>query len=190
MAQVLSPAIGLGEGDLLEREDAQALLDEALGNVREGRGRLVFVAGEAGIGKSALVRRFCSTRTSGARVLRGACDGLLTPRPLGPLVDIGAVAGGRLQEVTATESKPHTVFEALVDQLRPGPVSVVVIEDAHWADEATLDLLRLLGRRIEAAGVLVIVTYRSDELPRTHPLQILLGNLTNVAGVERIRLEA
>ena len=190
MAQVLSATVKVGEGELLERDGASAVLDEALDDVRGGHGRLVFVSGEAGIGKSALVRRFCFTRATGARVLQGACDGLRTPRPLGPLVDIGAVTGGRLKEVTAADSKPHAVFEALVDQLRHGPVGIVVIEDAHWADEATLDLLRLVGRRIEDAGALVIVTYRSDELPRAHPLRILLGDLSNVAGIERIQLEA
>jgi tetratricopeptide (TPR) repeat protein len=105
-------------------------------------------------------------------------------------VDIGTVTGGRLQDVAAADGNPHSVFEALTDELRRGPVSVVVLEDVHWADEATFDLLRLLGRRIKDVGTLVIATYRSDELPRAHPLRIVLGDLSNVDGVERIQLEA
>jgi DNA-binding CsgD family transcriptional regulator/tetratricopeptide (TPR) repeat protein len=159
---------------LLEREVSLALLDEALASARAGRGRLVFLSGDAGVGKSALVRAFVAR--SGNRPLAGGCDGLRTPRPLGPFVDMG------IDGVTARD-----VFEALVQRTRPG--LTLVVEDAHWADEATLDVLGLLGRRIEQLGALVVVTYRADELPRTHPLRIVLGDLATVPGIVRLQLE-
>jgi DNA-binding CsgD family transcriptional regulator len=173
---------------LLEREAAVATLEAAFASARRGEGRLVLVSGEAGGGKSALVRAFCSDAV-GARVLVGACDGLWAPRPLGPLADIAAAVGGRLERVVTADEPVHSVFEALVRELRSRSDTVLVIEDVHWADEATLDILRLLGRRMERLGALVVVTYRSDELPRTHPLRVVLGDMATAAGVVRLHLE-
>lgn len=165
-----------GGVELLERGPAFVVLEDALSSARGGQGRLVFVSGDAGIGKSALVRAFCSR--FGGRVLLGSCDRLRTPRPLGPFVDIG-VDG----------DTPRAVFDALVDELRSTDPTIVVVEDAHWADEATLDTIGLLGRRVGQHSALVVVTYRADELPRTHPLRIVLGDLATAPGVERLHLE-
>ena len=177
------------EAELLERAGATEELDDAFSHCRRGRGRLVFVSGEAGIGKSALVRHFCARTAGRARVLWGSCDGLRTPRPLGPFVDIGAATGGALAEVTSAANKPHAVLEALLAQLGDGRETVMVLEDLHWADEATLDVLRLLGRRVERLRTVVIATYRSDELPPGHALQIALGDLGTAVSVRRVRLE-
>jgi AAA ATPase domain len=129
--------------DLLERA---ALLDELSGALADtaAGGRLVLVAGEAGIGKSTLVRRFTERQAAQARFLLGACDPLLTPRALGPLHDIARQTGGRLAELLAAGAAREAVFAALLDQLAQPPRQVVVVEDAHWADEATLDLLVFL----------------------------------------------
>jgi DNA-binding CsgD family transcriptional regulator/tetratricopeptide (TPR) repeat protein len=159
---------------LLERDAPLAVLEEALASARAGRGRLVFLSGDAGIGKSALVRMFLTQ--SGERILAGACDGLRTPRPLGPFADMG------FERDTA-----RAVFDALVEQVGPG--QTLVVEDAHWADEATLDVVGLLGRRIERLGALVVVTYRADELPRSHQLRIVLGDLATAPGIVRVHLE-
>jgi DNA-binding CsgD family transcriptional regulator/tetratricopeptide (TPR) repeat protein len=159
---------------LLERDAPLAVLEEALASARAGRGRLVFLSGDAGIGKSALVRAFLAR--SDERILAGACDGLRTPRPLGPFVDMGIV-----------RDSARAVFDALVEEARPG--LTVVVEDAHWADEATLDVVGLLGRRVEQLGLLVVVTYRADELPRAHPLRIVLGDLATAPGIVRVHLE-
>jgi DNA-binding CsgD family transcriptional regulator len=175
--------------ELLERDDALATLEEAFASARAGLGRLVFVSGDAGIGKSALVRAFRAELAASTRVLTGSCDGLRTPRPLGPLADIAAAAGGRLGEVVAAGAGALPVFDALLDELRASPDTVVVVEDVHWADEATLDILGLLGRRVGQAGALVLATYRTDELARTHPLRIVLGDLATVPGVLRVHLE-
>jgi DNA-binding CsgD family transcriptional regulator len=162
---------------LLERSAELDALDGQLAAVREqGRGRLVLVAGEAGIGKTALVRAFCERGRPG-RVLWGACDALFTPRPLGPFVDIADELGGELGAVVAEGGAPGALLAALTRSLRGRPPDVVVLEDLHWADEATLDVLRLLGRRIESLPALVLATYRDDEIDPRHPLRMVLGEL-------------
>src|SRR5262245_54051985 len=128
---------------LLEREHELAALGESLSEARLGQGRLVFVAGEAGAGKTSLVRAF--TTTAGrTRVLFGHCDALSTPRPLGPFLDAGR--DGTLPELAQRGAQPGEVFEALHDLVSAEP-TVLVLEDLHWADEATLDMLRMLGGR-------------------------------------------
>jgi predicted ATPase len=163
--------------DLLERA---ALLDELSGALADtaAGGRVVLVAGEAGIGKSTLVRRFTERQAGQARFLLGACDPLLTPRALGPLHDIARQTGGRLAELLAAGAAREAVFAALLDQLAQPPRQVVVVvEDTHWADEATLDLLVFLGRRLERTPAMLIVTYRDDEVGADHPLRGVLGAL-------------
>src|SRR5512133_1829826 len=156
--------------DLLERSSVLGELASVLAAAATG-GRVVLVAGEAGIGKSALVRRFTERRSADARFLLGACDPLLTPRALGPLHDIARQTGGRLAELLASGGPREAVFAAFLDQLaQPPRRQVVVVEDAHWADEATLDLLVFLGRRLDRTPTMLIVTYRDDELGADHPL--------------------
>ena len=108
-------------------------------------------------------------------VLAGGCEALFTPRPLGPLLDIAAEVGGELAELTERGASAGEVLAALGRALR-GP-SIVVLEDLHWADEATLDVVQLLGRRVARMPALVIATYRDDELGRDHPLRVVLGEL-------------
>jgi DNA-binding SARP family transcriptional activator/DNA-binding CsgD family transcriptional regulator len=163
------------------REAELARLDAALDGVLAGTaagGLVALVAGEAGIGKSALVKRFTERHAADARFLLGACDPLLTPRALGPLHDIARQTGGRLAELLASGGQREQLFAALLDELeQPARPQVVVIEDAHWADEATLDLLVFLGRRMERTRALLIVSYRDDELAVDHPLRSVVGRL-------------
>jgi len=115
-----------------------------------------------------------------ARFLLGVCDPLFTPRALGPLSDIARQTGGWLAELLAAGGPREAVFAAFLDQLAQGSrpqVVVVVVEDAHWADEATLDLLVFLGRRLERTRALLLVTYRDDEVGADHPLRGVLGAL-------------
>ncbi len=140
-------------------------------------GRLALVAGEAGVGKSALVEAF-ERDLRDARWSWGACDGLFTPRPLGPLFDLAAQLGGELLELCRARAGREALFAALLRQVsEPGMLDVVVVEDVHWADEATVDLLRFLGRRIRNAAVLLLVTYRDEDLAATDPLRAALGEL-------------
>src|ERR1700754_2816957 len=164
---------------LLERSAPLAALEERM----EGGG-LVFVAGEAGVGKSALIAALCR-RAAPQRALLGACVPLDTPRPLGPLADIAETAGGELAALVDEGAAAGAIVAALDRELRRSP-TLVVIEDLHWADGATLDVLRLLARRTDGLPALIVGTYRDDELDRAHPLRILIGELPRV---ERIGLE-
>jgi len=173
---------------LLERSEQLISLVEQLSVVTETMsGRLVLVGGEAGVGKTALVRRFADEHRDRARTLLGACDPLFTPRPLGPLLDLAEATGGEFEALVLAGRRPHEVATALVKELRAEPPAIVILDDLQWADEATLDVLRLLGRRIDHVPALLIATYRDDELDREHPLRLLLGELRNGA-TARIKL--
>jgi DNA-binding CsgD family transcriptional regulator len=166
-----------GRVTLLERKTALDALAEIAGEARSGEGRLVLVEGEAGVGKSALLEQFTHDLPD-SRLLSGACDGMFTPRPLGPLFDIAQQVHGRLHSLCRADASREQLFDAFLTELyEPGPLPVVFIEDVHWADEATLDLLGFLARRIREIAVLLIVSYRNDELADTHPLRIALGYL-------------
>jgi DNA-binding CsgD family transcriptional regulator len=173
---------------LLDREVELAALADMLDDARAGSGRLVLLSGEAGIGKSALVRACCADAGRSVRVMTGVCDPLVTPRPLGPFVEIATTVGGRVHEIVAGDGVAFQVAEALADVLAGSAPTILVVEDVHWADEATLDVLRLLGRRLAELPVLVVVTYRGVERTRRHPLTTLLGELAGNAAVERLQL--
>ena len=176
------------QAQLLERTDELAALNGALSEARSGLGRLVFVTGEAGIGKTSLVRVFTAKAGLSQRVLEGACDPLFTPRPLGPFADIASQTNGPLGGLLEGTAGSREVFEAVRDELASAR-TILVLEDLHWADEATLDVLRTLGRRIEAMSSLVLCTYRDDQLGRTHPLRTVVGELAPLPGIESVRLE-
>jgi tetratricopeptide (TPR) repeat protein len=178
-----------GSIGLLERSDELAALADSLTAVNDSsQGRLVLVAGEAGIGKTALIQRFCDENADSARILWGACDPLFTPRPLGPLVDIAQSTGGELEELVVSGGRPHEVVAALIPELRQREPTIVVFEDLHWADEGTLDVLRLLRRKVEGAPVLIVATYRDNELDHAHPLRFVLGEFATGQAVERLEL--
>jgi len=177
-----------GPVPLLERETQLASLGEYAGEASGGDGRLVLVAGEAGVGKSALVEQMQQDLPD-ASWYWGACDGLFTPRPLGPLFDIAAKLGGELLDLCRADAPRESLFSALLRQIsEPGQLHVLVVEDVHWADEATIDLLRFLGRRLRQAPALLIVTYRDDGLTPTHPLRVALGDLATQRTVRRVSL--
>jgi DNA-binding CsgD family transcriptional regulator/tetratricopeptide (TPR) repeat protein len=173
---------------LLERVTALASLAEYAREARRGDGRLVLLAGEAGVGKSALVEQLQNDLPD-ACWSWGACDGLFTPRPLGPLFDLAGQLGGELEDLCWAGAAREDLFRALLRQVSaPGTLNVLVVEDVHWADEATVDLLRFLGRRLRDAPVLLIATYRDDGLAAVDPLRVALGDLATQRPTRRVEL--
>lgn len=173
--------------ELLERESALVVLAEAAAEAGT-TGCLVLVAGEAGVGKTALLEHFASEHTE-ASWAWGACDGLFTPRPLAPLYDVAEQLGGRLPSLLRSHADRGDLFDETLTLLTGSPDPVVlVVEDIHWADEATLDLLRFLSRRSRGAGMLLIATYRPVTAGANPPLELTLGELVNRPGARRIDL--
>ena len=167
--------------DLLERDGALEAVGEALDEASAGAGRVVLVAGEAGIGKSSLLTAVPVAHGASRRFLVGACDPLLTPRALGPFHDIARQAGGRLADALRGDGGREDLVAALLDEIDESPPRVLVVEDVHWADEGTLDLLALLGRRIGTTTATLMVTLRPDQAGDR--LRATLGELP--AGVVR-----
>lgn len=174
---------------LLERDRNLATLDSLFEHVRStGEGRLLFVGGEAGVGKTSVLRRFCEARGKKVRILWGDCEPLRTPRPLGPVVDVAETLGGELRELVSAGARPHEVAGALLDDLTGAMPTVLVFEDVHWADEATLDVIMLLAARIEATPTLALASYRADEVDSSSRLQFVLGELARRPA--RLKIEA
>ncbi len=174
--------------ELLEREQHLSQLEEHLRHAAAGHGRMVFIGGEAGVGKTALVDKFCQDFT-GATVLRTSCDSLSTPGPLGPVHDLAPALGFQIDRHAVDGETREELFRIVLAAFaaRPGP-TVAVGEDAHWADGATLELLRFLGRRIRELHLLFVVTYRDDEIGANHPLRLVLGDLATAPTVHRMGL--
>ncbi|MGZ4351404.1 MAG: ATP-binding protein, partial [Solirubrobacteraceae bacterium] len=172
---------------LLERDESIAALAGLLAEVRAAsRGRLAVVAGEAGVGKTALLRAFCDTAAPPTRLLWAGCEPLRTPRALGPLLDVAEAVGGEFQDLVAGAAQPHDVALALVRQLRGRQPTVLVVEDVNWADEATLDVLTLLVARVASVPALVLVSHRDDESGGSVQLRALLAEVGGGRGRLRI----
>ena len=169
---------------LLERDGLLAQLDARWSQAREGPGQLVFIEGEAGIGKTTVLRAFATTVRADNPVYWGACEAMATPRPLGALDDIALDSGGKLAIAHDGSGEQHRLFVAFVELLAERP-ALAVLEDVHWADEATLDLLRYAGRRIARTRSLLVASFRNDEVVPAHPLRAVLGDLAT-AGAARL----
>jgi DNA-binding CsgD family transcriptional regulator len=177
------------EKGLLERERELAVLAEMHAGVEaDSRGALALVHGEAGVGKTTLLRHFCIRQGSNAQILWGACDPLFTPRPLGPLFDIAEDLGGEFAEALAENRELYELVGALLRALEARGPAVLLFEDVHWADEATLDVLRVLIRKLENVAALVVLAFRDDELEWSHPLRRMLGELATQRSATRLKL--
>ncbi|MEP0189747.1 MAG: AAA family ATPase [Erythrobacter sp.] len=171
---------------LAERDIELARLSAAAGGIGAG-GRVVTVSGEAGIGKTALLREFAARHAQDCECVWGMCDALFTPRPLGPVHDIAAMLFE--QEDETNGSSGTALFSQLLAALsRSQAPTIIIIEDVHWADIGTLDFIRFLGRRITMCKALMIVSFRNDELGRDHPLLRVLGEIPSDQ-LERIELQ-
>ncbi|MFI6340181.1 AAA family ATPase [Streptomyces sp. NPDC050535] len=174
---------------ILEREQELAQLAAAAREAADGAGSVALVFGEAGIGKSSLVKALPEVLRPDVRVLLGECDDLTTRRPLGPFRDLVASVGPELAGVLPEGGDRHLMYDALRAELSRAPhPAVLVVEDVHWADEASLDVLRFLVRRVERLPAVLVLTYRDDELGREHPLRHLLGQVSRAERVHRLPL--
>ena len=170
---------------LLERQPELALLGEALISASSGTGTGIAVCGESGAGKSALVRSALAA-ADGLRVLRGQCEPLRTPRPLGPFRDLGLPV---LDDLIGSEARLTDMGEHVYAALAAEP-TVLVVEDLHWVDEASAEVLRFFARRVEAAPLALVVTYRDDEIGPRHPARALLGDFAVLDGLRTVALPA
>ncbi len=205
---------------VIGREKELATLGGFLAEAAAGTGRLVLVAGDAGLGKSALLRAFAErARDGGTRFLVGECSEIEARRPFGPFVQIlraafrelsakeverslrenavellrllPELAGGPpgADALEASERyRIHESFASLFRDLARGGPLVLAVEDVHWADEATLELFPYLARRLRDEPILLVATYRGDELHRLHPLNHALAELDRGRLAERVRL--
>ncbi len=156
---------------LLEREAALADLTAALDEARAGAGAVAMVSGEAGVGKTTLLRAFAG-EADAARTLIGGCDDLAVPRALGPFLEIADQLPGLLRRL---EEEPVGAPRAVLDELRRDGPTLCVVEDAHWADEATLDVITHVARRVEDLPALLVISFRDDEVAPDHPLRRALA---------------
>ncbi|MDQ3027906.1 MAG: AAA family ATPase, partial [Pseudomonadota bacterium] len=161
---------------LVEREACLGAIRSHVAALAAGTGHTLLVCGEAGVGKTSVLQRAVEEHP-GLAVWWGACDALETPHPLAPLRDIARsaeVGFGSLLEAPASRGD---LFEAVIESLQAAGPTLMVIEDAHWADQSTLDLVKFIGRRIDRLPVLLAVTYRDDEVSAAHPLRRAIGDL-------------
>ena len=165
---------------LAERGELLAQLDALLRDTQAGSGRMALLSGEAGVGKTSVARAFVGGMPRSVRTLWGSCDPLATPYALAPFHDMAPM-------VPLLERRGrYDLLSALVDDLSGPTSTVMVIDDVHWADDATLDALRFVGRRVDRTSALVIVTYREEELSAEAPLRSVIGDLATASGCRRL----
>jgi predicted ATPase/DNA-binding CsgD family transcriptional regulator len=175
--------------ELVERDGFLTMLRSHFEDVNEGEGRCVFVSGEAGIGKTSLIKAFCNEVKSKCNIYQGICDALFTPRPLAPLYDVLLQLGRSIPESNIDATNRTAFFTNFYQELNNRTeVNLVVFEDIHWADEATLDFIKFFARRISQLKCLFILTYRDTEIHSSHPLRTIMGQL-NPDSFTRIELQ-
>jgi DNA-binding CsgD family transcriptional regulator len=161
---------------LVERDRELVDLTHLVGQAATGRGCVVLVFGEAGIGKSRLVDAMRARMPANGRILVGHCDDLATPRTLGPFRDmVDSVSADLAAELEGGVDRDRLLTALLSELQRRDRPTLLAVEDIHWADEATLDVLRYLARRIEQIPAVLMLTYRDDELPVGPSLPQLLA---------------
>jgi DNA-binding CsgD family transcriptional regulator len=165
--------------ELIERAGVLSLLESQLKKVDKGEGHCVFISGEAGIGKTSLVKAFCKQQQEKCTIYQGACDALFTPRPLAPVYDIIWQVRNDLWPNSHSIEERSELFLKFFHELKDKKEKILIVfDDIHWADEATLDFIKFLARRISHLRCLFILTYRDDEVNSAHPLRSVLGVLS------------
>ena len=165
--------------ELLERAGFIASLQEKLLSVAAGEGHCIFVSGEAGIGKTSLVKAFCKEQQDDCDIYHGACDALFTPRPLAPLYDvIWGVNSDLWPRGHTIEERSEFFSEFFREFSTRKQKTLLVFEDIHWADEATLDFIKFFARRITQLRCLFILTYRDDDIHSRPSIDKCSGSFT------------
>jgi DNA-binding SARP family transcriptional activator len=172
--------------DLLEREHERSILSDAIRSAAAGRGAGVAVSGDAGTGKTTLLQVTCADGPR-MRLLRGGCDPLSTPRPFGPFRDLASEAG-LTTLMSGDDALLSQICEETYAALRSEP-TVLAVEDIHWIDAASVDVLRFLARRVDTMPLAMLVTYRDHEIGPRHPARPLLGDLARLDRHTVLRLQ-
>ncbi len=186
---------------LVGRDHELLTLEQLFAEARAGHGSLVLVEGEAGVGKSALLQAFGNEAEAqwGALCLTGHCYALTETPPYGPWDELflrfqtrvpECAALGTISPTSHTSSESPAVFfkrvrDMLADCAAERPI-LLLLEDIHWADPASLDLLRYLAHSIDDMAVLLLATYAADEVTRQHPLYALLPMLVREGSTVRL----
>jgi DNA-binding NarL/FixJ family response regulator len=176
---------------LLERESVLAQLGVLGQQAGRGAGQVVLLRGEAGVGKTAVIRRFIAGLDERVRVLRGWCDSLAMPQPLGPLIDmLTQLPKSEAAGLAAALDRggAGAIYATLLGLFGDGNSWVCAVEDLHWADQATLDVLWFLARRVGSLPVLLLVSYRDDEVGAQRPFAAALGEVATCQALTRIGL--
>jgi DNA-binding CsgD family transcriptional regulator/tetratricopeptide (TPR) repeat protein len=185
----LAITLRMGPPMLLEREAVTQTLVSTLNEAAMGRGHIVVLEGDAGIGKTALLQQFARLIESEHIVHWGWNDPLTTPRPLGPLQDMAITISAELSALLRRAEPPDVIFSELLNTVLTSKKTMVLIfEDLHWADRATFDLIRFLGRRVSLLKAMIIVTVRDVDIDRDHPVTQVLGDLP-AAVVTRLSMQ-
>ncbi len=142
------------------------------------------IAGGSGLGKSSLLDALAADAAD-LRVLRAHCDPLDTPRPLGPFRDLELIGGAG--ESALANALLAELCERVFEAVRHEP-TLLIVEDIHWVDAATVDVLRFLARRVESMPLLLVLTYRDDEIGRRHSARPLLGDVAALDGMTHFSL--
>lgn len=173
----------------VERESDLAALAGWAAEAAAGDGRAALISGEAGIGKTTLVEHVRGL-VPDAEWLEGASDPLSVPRPLGPFLDMAAELGPDIAAELRGAVEPGGLFTRVLDRVTdPVGLCVVVVEDLHWGDEATLDLVRFLARRIRNARVLLLATFRDDGAGEATAFARVVGELVQLPAARRMELQ-
>ena len=163
---------------LIERENSLQMLRAASLQANSGQGSIVIVSGEAGIGKTTLLQEFGRNIQGNTKILWGGCEPLFTARPLGPLHDMAYSIDESIRTLFEQGAAQDRLFPAVLNALQSmRHSSILIFEDVHWADNATLDFIKYIGRRIALLGVNLVLSLRSDEVGNNHPLSQVLGDL-------------
>jgi len=160
--------------ELIERDDFLSMMQKTFDEVTTGDGHCILISGEAGIGKTSLIRAFSKRNKEDCQIYLGACDALFTPRPLAPIYDIALQIRN---DKWYSDDRP-TLFAKIFRELEnQKKATLIIVEDIHWADEATFDFLKFFIRRITRLHCLLLITYRDNEIHSSHPLRTVLGQL-------------